>query len=413
MGKLTITIGFYLVCWHVHGQLTTESSLNRFLKSALDDPYYVSFSKQESVFNKPGSYALPWVQKLEFRTRNNELLDFRQQYALRLDPGNPWQIRSNQRYFKGFQAIKSIEQQLVLKDLLRERYDLVVDYWFASTKVRLLAKQKEIREQIRYVMTQRSGSSGFDADQYLNNELDIISKTADWHEAEFDLTMAKTRIGQLYGATPFVLEENTFITIQQINEVIKSPNKSTSATEADLLKQSIANTEQKIKTDKLNFDLGFIQAMYSPFRVDQNRNPYGISLGVAVPLFNQNRDDVVREKLKVIEQQGELEQFQQRESGKSLVKAATLQLHLAHHQQIDSLINAVKSREMNLATTLADNYNPVIELKYQEKLIQLDLLRVRIAREILLQYISLLESNGILHQRPLRNYLSSGLITLE
>lgn len=406
---LILAFGF-LVTIQLQAQ---DASLKQFLKSALDDPYYASYSKQESIFNKPNSYSLPWVQKLEFRTRNNELLDFRQQYALRFDPGNPWQIKSNQRYFKGIRSVKNLEQQLLLKELMRERYDLVVGYWMAVEKAALIEKQKDIRQQISYAMTQRSGSSDFDADQYLNNELDIISKTADWQEADFERDVARTRILQLSGTQNFSMDVAALIDVDKVKQVVGLREESKLPTEVELLKQEIANSEQKIKTDKLNFDLGFIQGMYAPYKVDAGYNPFGISSGITIPLFNQNRDDIAREKLQIIEQQGELEQFQLREGGKSTSKAATLELHFMHYQKIDSLILGLKSRELNLSTTLANNYNPIVELKYREKLIQLDLLKVRIKREILLQYISYLDNSDKLHQRPLVNYLSKGLEGVE
>lgn len=410
MGKLICFIVLAVPLIQVNAQ---EVTLNQFLKSALDDPYYASYGKQESIFQKPGSYSLPWVQKLEFRTRNNELLDYRQQYALRLDPGNPWQIMNNKRYFQGYRTLKTLEQQLVLKELMRERYDLVVEYWMALERANLIEKQQAIRKQISYVLTQRSGSSDFDADQYLNNELDMIGKIADWREAEFERDVARTRINQLSSATGFSMNPELLVSLDQIKQVVGLRDENKTKTEAELLKQEIALSEQKIKTDKYNFDIGFLQAMYAPYKVDQGDGPFGISLGVSIPLFNQNRDDIAKEKLKNIEQQGELEQFQLQEKGKSESKAASLELQFIHYQKIDSLIGELKNRELNLSTTLANNYNPVVELKYREKLVQLDLLKVRIKREVLLQYISYLDNNDKLHQRPLVNFLSKDLASLE
>jgi hypothetical protein len=410
MGKLKFTVLFVLG-WI--GTQAQELTLNQFLKSTLDDPYYASFTRQTSIFNKPLSYSLPWVQKIEFRTRNNELLDYRQQYALRLDARNPWQIISNQRYFQGMQVLKSLEQKLLLKELIRERYDLVIEYWMASERAKLAGQQKDIRQQISYAMAQRSGSTNFDADQYLNNELDIISRTADWHEAQFEENLTKTKILQLAGASAFSMRSEDLIDVDQIRQVVDGKGTAEVKTEIALLKQEIKLSEQEIKTDKLDFDLGFIQAMYAPYKRDQNENPFGVSAGVTIPLFNQNRDNIAREKLQNIERQGELEQFQLRETGKAKSKAATLELHFIHYQKIDSLITELKKREMNLSTTLANNYNPIVELKYREKLIQFDILKARIKREILLQYISYLDNSDKLHQRPLVNYLSKNLEDLE
>jgi hypothetical protein len=68
---------------------------------------------------------------------------------------------------------------------------------------------------------------------------------------------------------------------------------------------------------------------------------------------------------------------------------------------------------MNLPATLSQNYNPIVELKYREKLVELDAMKLRIKREILRQYITFLDNSGRMHQRPLVNYLDKGLEVVE
>jgi hypothetical protein len=68
---------------------------------------------------------------------------------------------------------------------------------------------------------------------------------------------------------------------------------------------------------------------------------------------------------------------------------------------------------MNVVATLANNYNPIVELKYREKLAQLDLLKLEIRRNLLLHYISYLDHIDKLHSRPLINYLSRNMELLE
>ena len=137
------------------------------------------------------------------------------------------------------------------------------------------------------------------------------------------------------------------------------------------------------------------------------------SLAVTIPITNPNKEDVARDKLNGIERQGQLEQFKAEEKSKRLNAAAYLDLHLSHYQKLDSLITSVKNRKMSVLTGLANNYDPVIELKYNEKLIQLELLKVKIKNKTLLQYIDYLDISGKLHQRPLINYLSNNFEPLE
>jgi hypothetical protein len=68
---------------------------------------------------------------------------------------------------------------------------------------------------------------------------------------------------------------------------------------------------------------------------------------------------------------------------------------------------------MNLPAALSKDYNPIVELKYREKLLQLEALKLRVKREIFRQYITSLDNDGRLHRRPLVNYLGKALDPIE
>jgi hypothetical protein len=390
-----------------------QQALNSFLSSALRDPSYTAYEGQEAVFGKPGAYGLPWVPNLEFRTRNNELLDSRQQYALRADVGNPWQIQSNQRYFKGMRTAKSLEQQLLLKKLIRERYDLALEYWYAMERLSVAEQLRDLRQQISAAMARRSGSTDFDAEQFLNSELDVVSRTADVQEAEFERDLARARMAEVQGGSVSGLDLSGLIDIDGMRSVLRSEDSAGSVLELELLKQEIANSEQRMKTDRLNFDLGFVQGMYAPYKADRGDGVFGLAAGVTIPLFNQNRDDIARERLKVIERRGALEQFRQREAGRRLAEAQLALSHMDHYGRMDSLVQDVRKRQMNLPAVLSKDYSPIVELKYREKLLQLEALKLRVKREIFRQYITSLDNDGRLHRRPLVNYLGKALDPIE
>ena len=410
-------IGFTLT----HGTLRAQSlpvrqaglTLNQFLSSSLDDRYYKAFDLQNSFLQNKKSYSLPWVSETQFRYQDNEFKDFQNRYGVRLNAGNPWQISNNNKYFQGIQSLKVLEQKMVLKEILRDRYEMVVDFWMASETARLTLSQKEMREKIGYAIGQKSGTTAFDADQYLNAQLDIISKEADGQEANFERDAAYTKILERVNSGTFDLQFAELIDVDRINQFVRTETQAASPTEFELMKQRVELSTRKMQLEKSNFDIGYLQGMYSTDRQIDGVNKLGIALGVTIPISKANKDNVAREKLNVIERQGELEQFQTEEKNKKLNSAVFLKLHLTHYQKLDSLISSIKSRGMNLLTGQANNYDPVIELKYREKLIQFDILKIKIKKEILLQYISFLDNSDKLHERPLVNYLSKELEGIE
>jgi hypothetical protein len=409
-GAYLLVISFSLSICSLPGQ---PLSLRQFLKSSLDDPYYKSFDVQNSFLQHRKGYSLPWVDEVQFRFQDNQLINYRARYSVRINPGNPFQIDRNNKYFQGMQVLKSLEQKMVLKELMRDRYEMVVELWMASEITDLVLRQKEIRTQIGNAYASKMGSADFDPDKFLDTQLDLIAKEADWHKASFERDIALERILNASGATQVKFNFNELITVDQINHLLQSATRDAEQTEYELLKQRVEVAMRKMKLEKSNFDLGFIQAVYNTDRRLNETNSAGFAFGVTLPITNPNKDDVAREKLTVLERQGELEQFQSMEKNKRLNASVYLKLHLMHYQQLDSLITAMQQRKMNILTALATNYDPIVELKYQEKLIQFEALKTRIKREILLQYIAYLDSTDKLHERPLINYLNMNLEGIE
>ena len=410
MGKLKFLFLFFAL---IPGTLFSQTiSLKQLLKSSLSDPIFKSFDAQQSYLLKSQNFALPWINRMQFRYQDNQFNDFQTRYGLRVEPVNPWHRKHNNQYFQGIQTLKSIEQKMHLKEILRNRYNMVVEFWMASERAHLTTRQKEIREQIGNALGQKSGSTGFDTDQFLNAQLDVIAKEADSHEANFERDVAHGNILAISGATRFDLLFTELIEVDQINQFINTEI-NTNRTGLELLKQRVEVSGLKMKLEKSNIDLGFLQTMYSTDTRTDRENILGLALGVTIPLANPNKENVAREKMNMMELQGELEQFQLEEKINMASSIANLKLRLDHYQKLDSLIASVKNKGLNLLTGRSNNYDPVIELKYQEKLIQFDLLKAKIKKEVLLQYISFLANADKLHERPMVNYLSKNFENVE
>ena len=75
---------------------SAQVTLAEFIKSANEDPEVKTFSEQARYLEQR-TYRLPFLQRLELRTQNRELLANQQEYALRVTPANPWEVRNNNK----------------------------------------------------------------------------------------------------------------------------------------------------------------------------------------------------------------------------------------------------------------------------------------------------------------------------
>ena len=118
-----------LALFFFSGLVCAQVTISDFIRSAEDDQEVKSVDAQINYL-KSKPYRLSPLQKLEFRTQNRELLYSQQEYALRLNPANPWEMRSNNKYFEEYSSSLSIEKEVALKNALVDRYNLVILYLY-------------------------------------------------------------------------------------------------------------------------------------------------------------------------------------------------------------------------------------------------------------------------------------------
>src|SRR5688572_9191584 len=85
-------------------QAAAQTAIDGFFLSAYEDTEVKSINEQIQYLNSR-PYRLAPIDQLQFRTESNQLDPSRQDYALRLNPANPWQVRNNNRYFSDYKSM--------------------------------------------------------------------------------------------------------------------------------------------------------------------------------------------------------------------------------------------------------------------------------------------------------------------
>jgi hypothetical protein len=399
---------FFVTSHFGYGQL----SIDQFLLSATSAPSVKSLNEQVKYLrNKP--YRLSPLQRLEFRTQNQELQSDQQEYALRITPANPWEIRSNNRYFKAYESSLVYENQIILKEALLERYYCVIEYLYNKELLsHKLENQKLLNDQT-LILEKQSGSSYFDADEYLDLQVDHLDVTVELEEIEVDLTDQANQIDRLYGH--FNKDEPTWdvsqiIDIDRIRFVVDSI--STTA----LVNMSIAYQQQQVdlanseyKLEKSNINTGFIQTEYDNRRAEQGRTPINISVGFTIPITNPNKGDMTKRKLEVIEAQHELEEVENMQKNDKTILQQRLSRLIKRYDDLKGKMAGLQSSTLAGTLSTIKGGDPRFILRFQENQVKLKIVLAKIRREILIAYADYLSFSDNLQQQPLRNYLTNGL----
>ncbi len=410
--RLALLCIFFFACCN----LSAQSGFGEFIRAAKDAPAVSMFDLQVAYLNgKP--YRLAPVQKLEFRTESNQLDLVRQEYALRVNPTNPWELRQNNRYFKELKSSIALEKGIVLKEVLTERYILIIEL-VTYAGLRDLAQRRLELTQTSLSMLEKQQLSGyFDGEDYVDLKLEEMDKSVDMDEAAYEAENAIRKVSSIFPDA--ALSAKTWniaevVSIEQIEKLLDSLQTALpEATSLSYYQKKIDLADREYLLERNNINFGYLQAKYQDFRIEQGRKPWSIGLGVTIPVFNPNKGDMTKRKLESIESQQELKEAKVEMDKDQARLREQLRDLIASHRKIEEKIKALNVSSLARTLNTMQKSNPVAGVKFQGNLIKLEELALKLKQNILITYTEWLASTDALQQLPLTNYLSRNLETLN
>lgn len=400
----------------VWNNLSAQSGFGTFIHAAKDDPAVSMFDLQVQYLNdKP--YKLAPVQKLELRTESNQLDPSRQEYALRVNPANPWELHQNNRYFKELKSSIELEKGIVLKEVLLERYTLIIEL-VTYAGLRDLAQRKLELTQTSLSMLEKQQLSGyFDGEDYVELKLEEMDKSVDVDEAAYETENAIRKVISIFpdaASSAQTWKIADVVSIEQIEKLLDSLQTAIpQATTLSYYQKKIDLAAREYRLEKNNINFGYIQAKYQDFRIEQGRKPWSVGLGVTIPVFNPNKGDMTKRRLESIESEQELKEAKVEMDKDQVRLRAQLRDLIASHQKIEEKITALNVSSLAKTLNTIQKSNPVAGVRFQGNLIKLQELALKLKQNILITYTEWLASTDALQQVPLTNYLSRNLETLN
>lgn len=401
-----------LLAFPVLGQV----SMDDFLSAAQQEPTLQAFNSQQNFLSTKSSYRLAPIQKLEFRSESNQLDRTRQDYALRINPANPWEMKSTNRYFKTYQELLQLDRDRALKESLLVRYEVIIGWMYYQEIRDLKAEDKRITEKLLAILEGQRFSGFFDAEDYVELKLDQVDKTIELEETLFEIENQRRRVEALYESARLKSIEwpqDALITVEQLMRVVDSLMVQPIQAGEVAYRQKqmdLATTEWQL--EKANVNVGFLQTEYQPWREEQGRRPWSIGFGVTLPVFNPNKGDMAKRKLEALEAEGERDLAQQeQQAGRAISREKMISL-IQRYREVQTMTE--KLNVGALATTLQqiNDSNPMAVVRVQNNLIKLKTMAARLRQEIYLSYLEFLSYSEALQQQPLVNYLAPTLTNL-
>jgi hypothetical protein len=407
-----IVVGLGLIFSGAKGQM----SIGEFIGSAIDDPEVKTFTNQISYLGeKP--YRLSPLQSMQLRMQNRELLYDQQEFALRINPANPWEVRNNNRYFKSYRNFMSREREVILKEALVTRYqNAIVFAYLAALKSQTDSSQFHLDQQLR-ILEKQYASSYFDADEYVKLKVEHLDNLVEVEEVDYDLAGQRHMISRLFpkahNAT-IMWNLADLISIDKVERVVDSMSS------VGAISSFVAYQQEKIRVAKSEYDLeksniniGFLQTEFDQRRVKQDRTPINISFGVTIPIVNPNKGDMAKKKLDLIEAEYDLEEATFEGETDKLILQDRLRGLIHRYRNLKARI--IDLEKNNFAQTLSTikGGDPLIVAQFNQRVGRLKDLMIEIQRDVLLTYIDYLAFTDNIQQQPFVNFLSPRLEAIQ
>lgn len=403
---------FLLFCFLMGTQQSNaQSSISDFILTSFEDINTKGYD-ESLKFLSPRNYRLPIIEDLELRFSNNELDKEDQQYALRFRPGNPWRIRRNNALFNATREELTIQKKLQYKENLENRYELASEYLIESQLFEINKKHYSIIAKRVEILGSNMESSLFDAKDFVDAKLDQVDALSEQEDAKIAMMQFKKMIISILQQPEFDWSSVSMISVSTIDSIADDIISNTvSSLELDLISQQIKVAQKEVLLEKADFNLGFFQTEYTPYR-DRNSD-YGVSFGVSIPLFKSNKNQIAERRLDEIELKNELNVEQYQDSTQRIIEYEYLKNLIAQHQILINNIEQLDLETISKNLSQIKDNNPLTLLKLQEGALKLEELQVKSYSRVLDQYLEFLSRFNALTQLPLTNYLLETLDRLE
>lgn len=384
-----------------------QYSVSDFLLTAFEEPNLNTYDAQLR-FLDPSAYRLPIIDELELRSDNNEMAQEDRRFAVRIRPANPWRVRRNNAFFNATKNELGLQKKQAFKNNLVERYKTVLKYLYveklyaiAQNKFNNISKRAEI-----YAANQESDF--FDAKKFVNAKIEQIDALSRLEEVKTSMGRTRHQILSVLETDHFSWQNFDLISVNKIDSLAGNiAAASIPSLELELIAQRVEVAKREVQLEKADFDIGFFQGEYTPFR---NKNSkYGVSFGISIPIFKPNKNQIAERTLEKIELENDLWNESYKDSVKRIAEYEYLKSLIVHYQFVQQQIDRLDIEATLINLSRIEDYDPMSILSLQEGILELEEIRLKTKHRVFEQYLLFLDTFDALTRQPMLNYFSGNL----
>ena len=412
VNRLFISILFFFICSSFKAQeISSTQYFNKVIENIQEN--FAAFPSADFEYLKPF-----YIDEVQFRTQTDEFDFNRQQYTIRVRPGN-FKLPKLQRELINSYYQKSQMVQSELKvDALESAYTIWLNLNLNKEETMFFDREAILLNDKAKVFKRQLDIPNFNILKLLNTEDDL-------HRTELDLLTAKIRIANQSGILSQELgtkDENIssqLISVEKIKSVLANSIQEAVVNKFNNkileLDQSIIEQEIALENAESQNILDFVQLRYSGPHDDFFREKVSLSVGINLPMKSRNKLKINELKLDAIKEnvdvQSDNEELQyESDIARQKVFESIEIYELIKTQNESSIItnDVLMSRYETSAST-----SPLTLLDIQILRHKKDKRLYDAKKDVYETYLDWLVESRKIFEMPFKNYLSEAVESLE
>ena len=374
----------------------------------------IALQEQKIAAVATTSFRLPFLEKVDFQTETDRFQLQRQEYRVRTTFNGWEEMKSLKQQKEANLSREQAERNVLFKDVLYDRYALLVEYRFAQLEHSMYQQMHSVFVDKRDVFQKMAKlSTNFDIEDLIKAE----EATFDYHQKIRQSEAIIRNINQFLKysmdmSDSLQLDSADWIPLSILRRLVtelpvsaeKNPN--LAQQEASIM---LVQSEYNIEKDKSHKIVDYAQIRNSARNRDVLIREWSVGMGITIPYLGSTKTKLNEIALKRLDEENKLKNLQ-----------TSLDLQIFNiRQDLDMIFREYDfvQKQVNESQTLysLDHYasvqgsSPIILLRMKELVLKRQAQLISLEHTAYQKYIKLLDLTGKLAEMPLKNYLSVGL----
>lgn len=362
------------------------------------------------------SFKLPFVERIDFQTETDRFQLQRQEYRIRTSFNGWEEMKSLKQRKTANLGLQQAERTALFKDVLFDRYALLVEYRFAQTGLAMYRQLHQVFSEKRDVLQKMAKlSPNFNIEDLIKAEDAAFDYQQKILESEGTIRNIQQFLALTLKTTDSLRLDTTDWIPLSIMRRLVTESATTSDKNPDLARQSAT-----INLVQADYNLEKAQAKkiidYGQIKNGARGNKdivyreWAVGMGFTIPYRGSSKAQLNEIALTRLDEENKLKNLQTNLDLQIFSIRQDLDLIFKEYDFVEKQVNESQTLYSLDHYASVQGSSPIVLLRMQELILGRKAKLISLEHTAYQKYVKLLDLTGKLAEMPLLNYLSAGLV---